>query len=103
MKHLLAPLFAPFLLAIAASLHAQPGDAGMALSFDGLDDTVEITPGPSLALTDSVTFEAWVYTTEARCNTILSRGDNGEDYIFQVGYDGAGNCAAGRVSFYTGP
>jgi Concanavalin A-like lectin/glucanases superfamily len=99
MKRFVVFLFACFFVA-APTLRAQT-IAGGALSFDGIDDAAEIAVSPSLALS-GVTFEAWVYTTEARCNTILSRGDNGEDYIFQVGYDGAGDCGARRVSFYTG-
>jgi phosphodiesterase/alkaline phosphatase D-like protein len=49
-----------------------------------------------------LTFEAWVNPRTAKCNTILSRGDGGNnftDYIFQVGYDGT-TCGVMKVGFY---
>jgi PKD repeat protein len=39
------------------------GKYGSALSFDGIDDWVTLTGTPSLALSTSMTLEAWVYPT----------------------------------------
>ena len=36
------------------------GHIGQAFSFDGVDDRVVIDDSPSLALTESMTIEAWV-------------------------------------------
>ena len=96
--------FVLFVLLFGASvpLKAQSSGAGSALSFDGVNDHVVIASNASLTLSNRLTFEAWVYPTESRCNTILSRGDGGAntDYIFQVGYDGVSSCTAQKVSFW---
>ena|SRR5438105_3454689 len=80
-------LFGPCLFTLLPLAQAQASGAGSALSFDGIDDQV-VASSASLTLTTSLTFEAWVFPQEARCNTIISRGDGGgnSDYIFQVGY-----------------
>ena len=92
------PVLCVFAWLRLASAQITPGTA---LTFDGVDDHVLVAPNDSLALSNQLTFEAWVYTAESRCNTIISRGPHGEDYIFQVGYDGAGDCTTRRLSLFT--
>jgi hypothetical protein len=89
------------LLSFVSLVRSQPTGAGSALSFDGIDDHVVVASDASLTLSTSLTFEAWVFTTDAICNTILSRGDGGgnSDYIFQVGYNG-GSCSARTIGFW---
>jgi len=62
---------------------------------------VQVAPTPSLALSNSLTFEAWIKPRTSQCNTILSRGDGtniaATDYIFQVGTDGT-NCGVMKLA-----
>jgi hypothetical protein len=74
---------------------------GSALRLDGIDDHVVVASNASLTLSNQLTFEAWVFVEESKCNTILSRGDGGgnSDYIFQVGYNGV-SCNARTIGFW---
>ena len=56
------------------------GKAGHALSFDGVDDYVEVSNSPSLNPSDEISVEAWVkfnswYTGDCQQNMILSKGN----------------------------
>src|SRR4051812_1612418 len=95
-------LFGLCLFSLLPLAQAQTSAGGSALSFDGIDDHVVVASNSSLTLSSSLSFEAWVFPQEARCNTIISRGDGGgnSDYIFQVGYDGLGNCNARTIGFW---
>ncbi len=50
------------------------GIAGKALSFDGMDDWVQIPNSGSLNLTEKATFEAWVNFTPGRSNSVIRKG-----------------------------
>jgi hypothetical protein len=65
------------------------------------DDHVVVASNTSLTLSNQLTFEAWVFVEESRCNTIISRGDGGgnSDYIFEVGWNGS-SCNARTIGFW---
>ena len=71
-----------------------------ALSFDGVDDHVTITPNAPTP-PNALTLEAWVFPQVDSCLTILSRGQgNGlDDYIFAIGSDGSG-CGTKKIGFF---
>lgn len=78
--------------------------AAFALSFDGVSSYVQFATNQFLnALSNTVTFEAWVYPTGPVClNTILSRGDGNNantDYIVQIGDDGS-SCSGRNLAFF---
>lgn len=85
----------------AVSLQAGPGAS---LSLNGSTGYV-LVPATNLVLVPTpLTFEAWVYPTAGKCNTILSRGNGNTaltDYILDVGYDGT-NCGVMKVGFFSG-
>ena len=75
------------LLANCLTLRAQiPG--GYSLDLDGVNAHVQINSNASLALGNRLTLEVLIYPTEAKCETIISRGDGGfiSDYLLNVGY-----------------
>lgn len=78
-----------------------PVTTAYALEFYGTN-YLTINPGPSLVLSNQVTFEAWVRPESLSCMTILSRGDggNGSDYIWQLNTDGHGNCGNGSEDLF---
>ncbi|AQT67157.1 Alpha-amylase/pullulanase [Anaerohalosphaera lusitana] len=66
------------------------GIDGNALSFDGVDDVVNLGTGPSLSGQTDFTVSAWVKTTATAAGVIVQQrngGFNGE-YVFNMGSDG---------------
>jgi len=54
-----------------------------ALDFDGIDDQVSIPHHQDLNLVDGdFSFSAWVFPTEDKVNTIISKGDGGSGSVF---------------------
>jgi len=47
------------------------GKVGSALSFDGVDDYVEVPDDPSLHITDAITVEAWVYPKSLKTDNFI--------------------------------
>jgi sugar lactone lactonase YvrE len=86
-------------------LSAQTLCAGPAacLTLDAATNEYVLVPASTNFTPSAVTFEAWVYPTEAMCNTVLSRGDGSSgattDFIFDVGYDGT-TCGVMKVGFF---
>ncbi len=52
----------------------EPSTAQYALSFNGVDEYVEVPDNPALTFTGKATFEAWVNPTGTGWRTILSKG-----------------------------
>src|SRR5262249_20982804 len=54
-----------------------PGQVGSAFSFNGVDGAINVPDVPGLALTQSISIEAWVFVTNSPSVTgmILFRGD----------------------------
>lgn len=65
------------------------GRFGKALSFDGVDDYVEVPNSHSLDL-DRVTLEAWIYVTTNTVGTIVRKGPTYSDRVYglDIGYAG---------------
>src|SRR4051794_15971232 len=94
------PLFASTLLLGAA--HPLYAATNYSLNLSGGSQYVQVAANPNFGL-NQLTFEAWVYPTAAKCNTIVSRGDGSTaatDYIFQVGYDGVICGGAMKIGFF---
>ena len=76
---------------------AAPGRSGQALSFDGIDDFVEIADRDDLHLTSSMTIEAWVYPTALGTTwrtAVLKSGASGLSYALYA------NDSGGRPAGY---
>ncbi|MBI3596887.1 MAG: fibronectin type III domain-containing protein [Nitrospirae bacterium] len=71
------------------------GHTNQALSFDGVDDYIEVPANASLDPT-AITIEAWIYRqTSAAIGTVVSKGFGNHEYRFQV-------TAAGNIQWITG-
>jgi len=89
-------------VAVAAGwANSTPPFVNYALEFFGTN-YLTVNPSPSLALSNQLTFEAWVWPQTTNCMTILSRGsgDFSSDYILTVGYDGSNSCGNGYLDFF---
>jgi len=80
------------------------GKYGKALSFDGVDDHVQVPQSSSLDVTDQITVETWVYPRAYVDNTgmvshIISRCDYSGDHIYVLSTYPDSN----RVSFSINP
>ncbi|MFC1632301.1 LamG domain-containing protein [Candidatus Omnitrophota bacterium] len=66
------------------------GQVGGALSFDGVDDYVEVGDVPGLDISSAITLEAWAKTDKITNDTIISKDDDAgnREYYFGVSYDG---------------
>src|SRR5215472_11315695 len=91
------------LLLITNVMRAQIGP-GSALELLGTNHAV-VASNPSLVLTTSLTFEAWVDPEKPGCGSILSRGsgfDGSTDYNFVIGWNGT-NCGTQmKLALYAG-
>ena len=81
-------------------VHGQAPTPGYAFQFTGTNHMV-VSPAASLALSNRLTFEAWLRPQSPTCLTILSRGDGGglSDYIFALGYNGS-TCGNGSLDLF---
>lgn len=61
-----------------------------ALSFDGVDDYINIGDVPSLDISSAITLEAWAKTTKITNDTLISKDDDSanREYYFGPSYDG---------------
>jgi hypothetical protein len=73
------------------------GQFGNALSFDGINDYVNIPQSSTLSLTSNFTIESWVKTTSTDTyDTIISKGNSiTTNYVMSIG-----DSALGHVYFY---
>ena len=62
------------------------GKYGEALSFDGIDDYIEVPDSDSLDITDAITIEAWVKPSPGDYRTIVSKGYL-ESYALRIARD----------------
>jgi len=70
----------------ATGMAFVPGRVNNAVTFDGVDDHVEVPNSASLNITSAITIEAWVRTTIASTNfrpAIVSKGEGA--YLFTIG------------------
>ena len=51
------------------------GISGSALSFDGINDYVDISDSNNFNLGDTISFEVWVYPTDQKTSKIVQKGD----------------------------
>lgn len=72
------------------------GKVGNALSFDGVDDYVEVGDVPILDINSAITLEAWARTTLTTNDTIISKDDDhgNREYYLGLSY---GAEVAGKV------
>jgi Concanavalin A-like lectin/glucanases superfamily/PKD domain len=72
------------------------GMVGQALSFDGIDDYVNVPDSTSLDITTQLTIDAWVMPSESKLHRVITKwGLSGfRSYNLDIGADG-------RVFFYT--
>jgi hypothetical protein len=65
------------------------GRMGSALSFDGVDDYVNIDDVPALDISSAITLEAWVKNNLGLSNTVISKDDDGanREYYMGLSYD----------------
>jgi hypothetical protein len=66
--------------ASGGSLSTVPGRIGQAVSFDGSDDRIVVSPDASLDNLTSFTYAAWIYVADhtKTTNAIMSKGDGDE-------------------------
>lgn len=67
-----------------------PGMVGNALSFDGIDDYVEVLDSPSLDINDQITIEVWVYPfsdVTVGPPRIVSKGGEGPRVGYELTWD----------------
>ena len=64
------------------------GKFGSGLSFDGLDDYINVGDVPSLDISSAITIEAWAKTTLTTNDTIISKDDDhgNREYYLGLGY-----------------
>jgi len=78
---------------ISGATWTTSGKYGGALSFDGADDYVDCGNDASLDITDEITMEAWIKTTQTTQGMIVSKYDplgGQRSYQFDVGHPDAG-------------
>jgi hypothetical protein len=83
------------------------GKCGKALSFDGVDDHVQVPQGSSLDVTDQITVETWVYPRAYVDNTgmvshIISRCDYSGDHIYVLSTYPDSNKVSFSINPYSG-
>jgi len=63
------------------------GKKGTALSFDGIDDFVEIGDKPSLAVSDNISISLWIKTNAQQLGALVNKFNNGNNagYLLIVG------------------
>ena len=62
-----------------------PGKVGGALSFDGVNDHVEVADHPSLNMTSAFTVAVWINPTDWDSNRrIVQKGNDGQQYAFMA-------------------
>jgi hypothetical protein len=65
-----------------------PGKLEGAMSFDGVDDYVDVADNPSLDITDEITLAAWIYKTGLESGVIaMKKEGNCLQYGFGLGQD----------------
>ena len=66
------------------------GKVGGALSFDGVNDYINVGDVPSLDISFAITLEAWAKTTKITNDTLISKDDDAgnREYYFGPSYDG---------------
>ena len=52
------------------------GKFGKALSFDGVNDYMEVPDSPSLDITDEITIEAWAYLKSTNAEALVAKNEN---------------------------
>ncbi|MCX6887772.1 MAG: hypothetical protein NTX27_22360 [Verrucomicrobia bacterium] len=77
-----------------------PGKVGTAFSFDGVDDTVWVNPGPSLNFTNAITLEAWI--NHRRVGSGIQRYLTVVSEIAQIRYDGLASPAGFHFAINVG-
>ena len=82
------------------------GKSGKALSFDGVDDFVEVVDSPVLDLSETYTLEAWIFptgdTTGAIYDGIITKGGFADfNAAYQLYYYSNNNTIAGSVRWGT--
>jgi prepilin-type N-terminal cleavage/methylation domain-containing protein len=83
------------------------GKLNQAGSFDGVDDYIKTSSGPSLNIAKEITLSAWINTTTlSGHDIILSRGNpyisrNGDDAFFRIHINGTGRSLRGTTRLKT--
>ncbi|MBL7813632.1 MAG: hypothetical protein JNL70_01415 [Saprospiraceae bacterium] len=72
--------------------------AGAGLAFDGTDDWVTVPHNAAFNITGGITIEAWIKTTKATENYIITKGDDS----FYFGINGGGGGSGKLSAFFAG-
>jgi len=78
---------------MSTSTSPVPGKVGQALSFDGVDDYIQINDSASFTLTNGYTLSAWIYL----------QNTNFGDGVAVIGQWGAGGAGNASWAFYISP